>query len=155
MILFFRASLRSLWSLVIVLVGLGMALGGVGVLANPRIGARIDIASVVIGLGVTSLGLAFAWGGCRLGVVMTPAGLRVRELGGSTTYGSDTIAGFEVAEQDHDVLPLKVVFPVLKMDEDEEVAVMSLATYDLLPGAKTRVAKAATTMSAWTGRPLL
>jgi hypothetical protein len=153
--LFFRASLRSLWSPVVVLMGLVWGLLGVSILADPRIGSRVDVASVFIGLGVTSLGLAFAWGGFRLGVVRTPAGLRVRDLVGGTTYAAETIAGFSVGEHAHDLLPLQIVFPVLRMAEDDDVPVMSLAAYDILPGARRRVARAATTMAAWTGRPVL
>jgi hypothetical protein len=155
LIFFFRASIRSLWSPVVVLLGLCFSLAGVAVLADPRIGSRIDVASVVIGFGVTGLGLAIAWGGCRMGVVGTPAGLVVRELFGGETYEPEVLAGFAVGEQFHDVLPLMIIFPVLVLAQDGEVAVMSLANYSIFPGARQRAAKAAETMAEWTGRPVV
>ena len=155
MILFFRASLRSLWSPVVVLLGLIFALIGAGILADPLISSRIDIASIVIGLGVTGLGLAVAWGGFRMGVVKTPAGLTVRELFEAKTYEPDMLEGFSVGEQDHGSLPIKIVFPVLRIVEDDDVPVMSLATYAILPSSRKRAARAAARMGAWTGRPVL
>lgn len=155
MILFFRASLRSLWSPVVVLIGLTFGLLGVGILADPRIGSRIDIASIVIGIGVTGVGLAFAWGGSRMGVVRTPSGLAVREVFGGETYEPSLLAGFSVEEEDHDMLPLKVVFPVIRLAEGDDVQVLSLATYGIFPGARKRAARAADTMAAWTGKPVL
>lgn len=154
-IIFFRASLRSLWSPFLVSIGLVFALIGVGLLADPRIGSQIDIFTIVLGLGATGGGLAFAWGGSRLGVVRTPAGLKVRELGESKTYTPDMLAGFSVGEHDHDTLPVKVVFPVLRMAKDDDVPVMSLANYAIFPGARKRATKAVKTMAEWTGRPVL
>lgn len=155
LVLFFRASLRSLWSPLIVLLSLGFALVGAAVLVDSRTGSGTDIASVLIGVGVVGIGLASAWGGVRMGVVRTPSGLTVRELFGGETYERGILAGFSVGEEEHDMLPLKVVFPVLRLAEADDVPVMSLATYGLFPGARKRAARAAATMAAWTGRPVL
>lgn len=155
MILFFRASLRSLWSPVVVLIGLIFGLVGVGIVADARIGSRIDIASIVIGLGVTGLGLGGAWGGVRMGVVRTAAGLTVREVLGGSIYETDMLEGISVGEQDHDSLPLRIVFPVLRLVGGDDVPVMCLATYGILPSSRKRAAKAAARMAAWTGKPVL
>lgn len=151
MILFLRSSLRSLWTPVVVSVGLTFALLG-AITAAPEPGAGIDIAALVLGVVIAGFGLAFAWGGLRMGVVRCGSGLRIRELFGGETYTNEQIRGFDIGEDDHDTVPLTIIFPTIQLTDGEEIRVTALATFRVLPGAVRQTRRAADKMAAWTGK---
>lgn len=152
-------SLRSLWSPVVVLVGLAFSLLGVAMVTVPPDPGETRptvITGLVIGAFCILLGLPFIWGGARMGVFRDRDGVQVRELfRGGQAYRPEEITGFSMREHEHHSAPLIVVQPVIVLTNGSEVWITSLATYRAIPGARRQVHAAARRMSKWTGKPVL
>jgi hypothetical protein len=159
MIVQLPSSLRSLWSPVVVLVGLGFSLLGVAMVTVPPDPGETRptvISGLVIGAFCILLGLPFIWGGARMGVFRDGDGVRVREiLHGGHVYRSEEIAGFSMREEEHHTVPFMVIQPVIVLANGSEVWITSLATYRVIPGARRQVHAAARRMGKWTGKPVL
>lgn len=159
MIVQFPRSLRSLWSPVVVLVGLGFSLVGVAMLTVPPDPGETRptvISGLVIGAFCILLGLPFIWGGARMGVFRDRDGVQVREIfHRGQAYRPEQITGFGIREQEHHSAPLMVIQPVIVLADGSEVWITSLATYRVIPGARRQVRAAARRMSKWTGKPVL
>lgn len=152
-------SLRSLWSPVVVLVGLGFALLGVAMMTVPPDPGETRptvISGLVIGALCILLGLPFIWGGVRMGVFRDGEGVEVREVfHGGQSYRPEEIMGFSTREQEHHSMPLVLIQPVIVLANGSEVWITSLATYRVIPGARKQARAAAGRMSKWTGKPVL
>lgn len=151
--------MRSLWSPVIVLIGLGFAtIGGAMMTTTPSPGqTRPTIVSgAVIGGLCALLGLAFSWGGARMGAFPKGDGVKVRELFGSgRPYRPEEILGFTTREHEHHTLPLIVIQPVIVLEGGSDVWLTSLASCRLIPGARRQTLATSKRMVDWTGRPVL
>lgn len=152
-------SVRSLWSPVVVLVGLCFSLLGVAMVTvppDPDETRPTYISGLVIGAFCILLGLPFIWGGARMGVFRDGDGVKVREiLHGGRAYSLEEITGFSLREQEHHTVPLMVIQPVIVLANGSEVWITSLATFRVIPGARRQVHAAASRMSKWTGKPVL
>ena len=152
-------SVRSLWSPVVVLVGLLFSLVGVAMVTMPpdpgETGPTV-ISGLVLGAFCILLGLPFIWGGARMGVFRAGDGVQVRVIfHGGQSYRPEEITGFSMREQEHHSVPLMVIQPVIVLANGSEVWITSLATYRVIPGARRQVHAAARRMSKWTGKPVL
>lgn len=151
-------SMRSLWSPVTVLVGLAFALTGAATMTatSPGETKPTIVSGWVIGAFSVLLGLAFTWGGARMGAFRKKDGVRVRELfGQGRIYRPEEIAGFTTREHEHHTLPLTVIQPVIVLQGGFEVWLSSLASYRVIPGARRQARAAAQRMANWTDRPVM
>jgi hypothetical protein len=159
MIVRLPGSLRSLWSIVIILIGLLFSLLGVVMMTMPKDPGETQptfVSGVIIGAGCFVLGVPFIWGGARMGVFRDHEGLRVRELfGRATTYQSGEIAGFSTREEEHHSVPLMLIQPAIVLANGSEVWISSLSSYRVFPGARRQASAAAKAMGKWTGKPLI
>ena len=159
MIFCLRGSVRTLWSPVVVLVGLTFSLLGLAMVTMPKepgVTQPTYVSGVVIGAGCILLGLPFVWGGARMGIVRRERCLLVRQVFGRTrTYCPEAIDGFSIREVEHHSVPLMLIQPGIALADGSEVEVTSLATYRAIPGSRRRARKAVARMSQWTGRPLV
>src|SRR5262245_24068236 len=105
--------MRSLWSPVVVLVGLAFAPIGVAMMTTTPIPGETKptiVSGVVIGGLCALLGLAFVLGGARMGAFRKSDGVKVRELFGSgRIYRLEEILGFTTREHEHHTVPLTVI----------------------------------------------
>ncbi|WP_460627125.1 hypothetical protein [Intrasporangium mesophilum] len=158
MILLFRRSVRSMWSFLVIGLGLMLALLGVVALtasAEPGETKGAYGSGLVIGAGCVALGIAFTYGGARVGVFARGDGVMVRQaFGRGRTFGADEIAGFTTGEEAHQSMPLMLIYPVILSTEGFDVGVTSLASLRVVPGARRQVQSAILRMSEWTGKPV-
>ena len=159
MILSLGRSVRSLWSPVVMIVGLGFSMLGMVMVtmpAEPGVTRPTYFSSIAIGVVCALLGLPFVWGGARVGVFRTGDGLKVRQLfGTATTYRADEIQGFTLGQEEHHSVPLMLIYPSIKLTNGSEVDITSLASYRLIPGARRQALNAICKMGQWTNRPVL
>jgi hypothetical protein len=153
-----RRSVRSLWSSVIVLVGVLFCVLGVAMGIHPadfRGRPTTYLSGVVLGLGCFTFGLVFSWGGARMGVFPDGDGMLVRPLFGSaTTYPAAEISGFTTREVSHDSTPLMLVQPCILLEDGSEELLSGLSAYRVFPGAQRQATRAVTRMSEWTRKPI-
>jgi hypothetical protein len=159
MIVRLPGSLRSLWSVVIVLVGLLFSLLGLVMMTMPRDPGETQpsfVGGLIMGAVCFVLGVPFIWGGARMGVYRHHEGLMVRELfGRATTYQPGEIAGFGTREEEHHSVPLMLIQPAIVLADGSEVWISSLSSYRVIPGARRQASAAAKTMGNWTRKPLI
>ena len=152
-------SLRSMWSPVVVLVGLSYSILGAAMVTMPPDPGETRptyISGLVIGAFCILLGLPLIWGGARIGVFRDGDGVKVREIfQGGRAYRPEEITGFRLREQEHHTAPLMVIQPVIVLANGSEVWITSLASYGVIPRARRQAHAAASRMSRWTGKPVL
>jgi len=124
--------------------------------AEPGVTRSTYVSGIVIGAVCALLGLPFIWGGARMGVFRTGDGVKVRRLFGTAiTYHADEIQGFTLGQEEHDSVPLMLIYPSIKLTNGSEVDITSLSSYRLIPGARRQALKAVSKMGGWTNRPVL
>lgn len=159
MIVSLRGSIRSLWSAVIVVVGLLFAVLGVAMVIDPSDFRQRQVSylsGVVLGLGCCAFGLVFSWAGSRMGVFPDDGGLKVRPLFGSATaFPVAEITGFTTRVVTQDSTPLRLVQPCILMADGSEQMLSGLSAYRVFPGAQRQASAAAERMGEWTGKPVL
>jgi hypothetical protein len=158
MILMMASSIRSLWAIPFCLAGLAFVLAGAAMASavlETETAPITSVGVVVLGAAVVVLGLAAVRGGLRMGVVRQDDALMVREYFGGTKYGRERITGFSLHEEEHDMVPLITIAPVIALSDGSEHVVRCLTTYRFLPGARALAYAAIGRMSQWTDRPVL
>lgn len=159
MIVRLPGSVRSLWSVLIVLIGLMFSLLGVVMMTMPKDPGETQptfVSGVIIGAGSLVLSVPFIWGGARMGVFRDHGGLKVRELfGRATSYQPGEIAGFSTREEEHHSVPLMLIQPAIVLANGSELWISSLSSYRVIPGARWQAKAAAKTTGKWTGKPLI
>lgn len=154
-----RGSVRSLWSAMVVLVGVTFSMLGAAMVTMPRepgVTQPTYVSGLVIGAVCVVLRLPFVWGGARMGILRDGQCLRVRQLfGRARTLCFEDITGFIIDEAEHHTLPLMQIQPGIVLAGGTRMEVSALATYRVIPGSTRRVQTAVRRMAEWTGRPLL
>lgn len=107
------------------------------------------ISGFVLGAIAALIGGAAVWRGLVMGVVRTDGGVVIRELVGTERYSATAIRSVELGRAEHDIVPLKMLFPTIHLVSGEEVEVRSLASYRMIPGTSRRAAAAVSRLTQW------
>ena len=142
-----RRTIRSLWSLVLFCVGAMFLLLGLScVVAGWGLFATLLYSLIAAG------GAAICSRAARMGAVRCRRGVVIREFLATSVLQPGSILAVTVGQVEHDYLPFHTVFPSIALADGDEIPVMSLATYDFIPGSRRQVTQAVNRLIAWADR---